>query len=199
MGAERRSAVVTEKSRRMTAFHEAGHALVAHFTEGAWPLHRVTIMPRGHSLGHTLQLPDMDKDSQSFLEYRAKIDVAMGGRAAEELVYGHDHVTSGASSDIQKATNMASQMVRHFGFSDVIGPVWVPEDSAERQSTHQRALVETEIRSLIDGAQARAVALLQKHRVELERLAEALVIYETLTGEEVGKVVKGEPINRPIV
>jgi ATP-dependent metalloprotease len=123
MGAERRSHYVTEESKKMTAYHEGGHALVALHTKGAMPLHKVTIMPRGQALGITFQLPEQDKgefksrqvlttDSYTRREFSAMIDVALGGRAAEEMIYGHDDVTSGCSSDLQRATDVATRMIR---------------------------------------------------------------------------------------
>lgn len=121
MGAERKSAVTTEESKRCTAYHEGGHTLLAMYTPGALPIHKATIMPRGQSLGMTVQLPEMDKDSYSKREYQAMLDVCMGGRAAEELVYGEDEVTSGAHNDIQKASSVARQMVTQFGMSSKVG------------------------------------------------------------------------------
>jgi len=194
MGAERLSAVITPESRQKTAFHEAGHALVALYTAGAMPLHRVTVIPRGHSLGHTLQLPEMDRDSESFLELRARIDVAMGGRAAEEIIYGRDNITSGAQSDIKGATDVANAMVRSYGFSDALGVVNFSEE--EKISASTLALIESEVRTLIEGAQSRAMSMLQQRANELHLLAQALVEYESLDLNEVRTVVQGEKLER---
>jgi len=194
MGAERLSAVITPESRRKTAFHEAGHALVALYTEGALPLYHVTVIPRGMSLGHTMQLPDMDRDSESYIELRARLDVAMGGRVAEELIYGKDNITSGASSDIKSATSVATMMVRELGFSDAVGVVNISDD--EKISASTLATIEGEVKSFINDARTRAKELLETRSVELNRLAEALIEYESLTLPEVKKVVKGEKLDR---
>lgn len=194
MGAARKSAFISEKDKLATAYHEGGHALVALYTPGAYPLQSVTVVPRGMALGYTLMLPEMDKNSHSLSEYRAKLDVAMGGRVAEELIYGRDNVTDGASSDISSATQMASAMVRRFGFSDAIGPVAHPEDADSNISPQTQATIESEVRGLIESAQARAKALLLVKKIELERLAKALVEHETLDAKEVARVVKGEKI-----
>ena len=121
MGAERKSAVISPETMRTTAFHEAGHALVALKTAGADPIHKATIMPRGRALGMVMQLPDGDQTSMSRKQMLARLDVCMGGRVAEELVFGYDNVTSGASSDIQQATRLAQAMVTKYGLSDKVG------------------------------------------------------------------------------
>ncbi|CCG81788.1 ATP-dependent zinc metalloprotease YME1 homolog [Taphrina deformans PYCC 5710] len=196
MGAERRSKYTTEESKLMTAWHEAGHALVAFKTDGAMEPYKATIMPRGFSLGMTMLLPEMDKDSRSRKEYQAMIDVAMGGRVAELLIYGKDNVTSGAHSDINNATNVAKEMVISNGMSDKVGPVAYGEDLTTLSPT-TKALVEAEIKSLIEGAEARATQILTTHRVELERLAKGLVEYEILNKEEMQAIMDGRTIDRP--
>lgn len=123
MGAERKSAVITEDSRRLTAYHEGGHALVACFTEGALPVHKATVVPRGMALGMVTQLPDQDETSWSKKQMLARMDVCMGGRVAEEVIFGADHVTSGASSDFEQATNIAMNMVERWGMSEKLGYV----------------------------------------------------------------------------
>ncbi|GAA6012490.1 hypothetical protein JCM11491_004348 [Sporobolomyces phaffii] len=195
MGAARKSAYITPENKLATARHEAGHALVALYTPGAYPLQSITVVPRGNALGYTLMLPEMDKNSHSFAEYRAKLDVAMGGRAAEEMMYGKDNVTDGASSDIQSATNIASALVRRFGFSDKVGPVSY-SDSADGPSPSQETLreIDNEVRGLIEAAETRAMDLLEAKKHELERLAKALVEYETLDSHEVQRVIKGESL-----
>ncbi|KAK4699325.1 hypothetical protein P7C70_g6932, partial [Phenoliferia sp. Uapishka_3] len=193
MGAARKSAFVTEEDKLATAYHEGGHALVALYSPGAYPLQSVTVVPRGNALGYTLMIPQMDKTSHSLAEYRAKLDVAMGGRVAEEIIYGKDAVTDGASSDISNATSMASMMVRRFGFSDRLGPV-AHAESDTPTSPETQAIIESEIRGLIEAAQGRAMKLLTSKKIELERLAKALVEHETLDLNEVKKVIKGEKI-----
>ncbi|KAF9164844.1 hypothetical protein DFQ26_000975 [Actinomortierella ambigua] len=196
MGVERRSQVVTSESKKLTAYHEGGHALVALFTPGAMPLHKATIMPRGSALGVTVQLPDMDKDSFTRKEYMAQLDVAMGGRVAEEMIFGADNVTSGCSSDIVHATKVARMMVTHYGMSDKVGPVAHTEEDMATLSTPTKQLIEAEIKALVEAAQARAAQLLKTHKEELHRLAKALVEYETLTQEEIRRAIEGRPIVR---
>ncbi|KAI8890735.1 ATP-dependent metallopeptidase Hfl [Backusella circina FSU 941] len=197
MGAERRSAVLTEEGKNLTAYHEGGHALVAYYTPGAMPLHKATIMPRGSALGMTVQLPEMDKDSFTKKEYLAQIDVCMGGRVAEEMIFGEDNVTSGAHSDIVKATDVAKRMVRYYGMSDKVGPVNHDDEDMQLLSTQTKQLIEGEILNLIEGSEARARKILQDHREELDRLAKALVEYETLDYQEIMDVLAGKPISRP--
>jgi ATP-dependent metalloprotease len=194
MGAERRSAVVSDQSRRMTAFHEGGHALVAMYTPGAIPLHKATIMPRGHSLGMTVQLPEMDKDNYSKKEYLAMLDVAMGGRAAEELIYGEENVTSGAHSDIDRATSIARKLVTQLGMSDRIGLMALSDDDYPQLSNATKEIVEQEIRNLVEQAYNRAKQLLVSRHSELDQLAMALLEYETLTQKEMENAVHGLPV-----
>ncbi|KAG0294493.1 hypothetical protein BGZ98_001752 [Dissophora globulifera] len=196
MGVERRSQVVTMESKRLTAYHEGGHALVALFTPGAMPLHKATIMPRGNALGVTVQLPDMDKDSFTRKEYLAQLDVAMGGRVAEEMIFGPENVTSGCSSDIVHATKVAKMMVTQFGMSEKVGPVAHTEEDMQVLSTPTKLLIESETKGLIEAANARVTLLLRTHKEELHRLAKALVDYETLTQEEIRRAIEGKPIVR---
>ncbi|RIA87030.1 peptidase family M41-domain-containing protein [Glomus cerebriforme] len=196
MGAERRSAVISDDSKRLTAYHEGGHALVALYTPGALPLHKATIMPRGNSLGMTVQLPEMDKDNYTKKEYLAMIDVAMGGRVAEEMIFGKENVTTGAHNDIMTATNVAKRMVTLFGMSDKVGPVAHPEEELDHLSTQTKLVIETEIRTITENAQIRASNILKNHKDELHRLAKALMDYETLTQEEIESVIKGKKIQR---
>ncbi|KAJ2747085.1 i-AAA protease yme1 [Coemansia sp. BCRC 34301] len=196
MGSERKSAVITPEAKLATAYHEGGHTLAAMYTPGAMPLHKVTIMPRGHALGVTMQLPEADKVSTSKVEYQAMLDVSMGGRAAEELVYGLDGVTSGCSSDLRKATQVANAMVSQFGMNDSVGLVSYTEEEIGRLSAEGRGAIEAEIRQLNQAANERVMKLLSNHREELERLALALVEYETLDKNEIERAVKGLPIER---
>ncbi|KAF9204351.1 hypothetical protein BGZ49_005403, partial [Haplosporangium sp. Z 27] len=196
MGVERRSQVVTLESKKLTAYHEGGHALVALYTPGAMPLHKATIMPRGNALGVTVQLPDMDKDSYTRKEYLAQLDVAMGGRVAEEMIFGAENVTSGCSSDIVHATRVAKMMVTQFGMSEKVGPVAHADEDMAVLSTPTKQLIESETKGLIEAAQTRVVLLLKTHKEELHRLAKALVEYETLTQEEIRRAIEGKPIVR---
>ncbi|KAI9673223.1 MAG: hypothetical protein M1817_003086 [Caeruleum heppii] len=193
MGSERRSAVIQQKDRLMTAYHEGGHALVAMFTAGADPLYKATIMPRGQALGVTSQLPEIDKVSQAKSELIARIDICMGGKVAEELVYGPDAVTSGASSDLQQATRVAYAMVTQMGMSDEMGNVDLSSDYA-RLSSETKQSIEREVRRLVDEGYARAMKLLTDKRKELDILAKALVDYETLNKDEMERVIRGESL-----
>lgn len=201
MGAERKTAVITAETAKCTAYHEAGHALVAIMTDGATPIHKATIMPRGNALGMVTMLPEGDQTSQSLKQMHAFMDVCMGGRVAEELIFGEENVTSGAASDIQNATRMARNMVTKFGFSDNIGIVFhdgaVGEQSA---SPETRASIDMEVKKLTQAAYDRAKDLLRKHSKAHKMLAETLMEYETLTGDEVRDVVmKGKKPSRAII
>lgn len=193
MGAERKSAVIQQKDKIMTAYHEGGHALVALLTEGCDPLYKATIMPRGHALGITFQLPEMDKVSQTKKNLEASIDVCMGGKVAEQLIYGEDGVSTGASSDIQQATNLAYHMVTQAGMSDLLGNIDLSSNYG-RLSTDTKQKIEGEVRRIIEAGKDRATKLLTEKRVELDRLAAALVEYETLDKAEMEKVIRGEPL-----
>ncbi|TFY64871.1 hypothetical protein EVJ58_g2334 [Rhodofomes roseus] len=192
MGSERKTAYISDEVKRMTAYHEGGHALVALYTDGAMPLHKVTCVPRGHALGITSQLPEDDRYSVSLKQYLAEIDVCMGGRVAEELVYGPSNVTSGASSDLRHATLTARAMVKNWGYSDKVGPVWYGDRDAISPAKSDE--IEREIRDLLIAGESRVATLLKSKEDELHRLASALVEHETLDAEEVKKVIKGEPI-----
>lgn len=195
LGAARKTMVLTEESRRNTAFHEAGHAIAALYTPGATSLYKATILPRGQALGITFQLPDMDKYDQTKKELLARIDVCMGGRIAEELINGPDNVTAGCASDLKNATQVARAMVTSFGMSDTIGPVDLSE-SWNDWSASTRHLAEQQIRALLVDAESRTRKLLLEKSVELERLAHGLLEYETLDKEEIEKVVQGIKIER---
>eukprot|EP00527_Entomoneis_sp_CCMP2396_P000240 CAMPEP_0198137096 /NCGR_PEP_ID=MMETSP1443-20131203/648_1 /TAXON_ID=186043 /ORGANISM="Entomoneis sp., Strain CCMP2396" /LENGTH=770 /DNA_ID=CAMNT_0043798427 /DNA_START=56 /DNA_END=2368 /DNA_ORIENTATION=- len=200
MGAERKTAVITKETARNTAYHEAGHALVGVMTEGAMPIHKATIMPRGPSLGMVSMLPEGDQTSQSKKQMVAMMDVAMGGRVAEELVFGDDEVTSGASNDIMQATRIARAMVTKYGFSEEIGVVYHGGESGEDASSETRALVDSEVKKLTQAAYRRTKALLTKYASRHKLLAETLLEYETLTGDEVRDVVKnGRKPKRPVI
>ncbi|KAF2770491.1 ATP-dependent metallopeptidase Hfl [Teratosphaeria nubilosa] len=193
MGAERRSAVIQQKDKIMTAYHEGGHAMVALLTPGASPLYKATIMPRGHALGITFMLPELDKVSESKRQLKAQIDVAMGGKVAEELIYGTEEVTTGASSDIQNATKLAYHMVAQAGMSETLGNVDLASQY-NRLSAATKELIEKEVRQLIEDGRERATKLLTANRKGLDRLAHALLEYETLNRDEIEKVVRGETL-----
>ncbi|KAK4624443.1 Mitochondrial inner membrane i-AAA protease supercomplex subunit [Fulvia fulva] len=193
MGAERRSAVIQQKDKVMTAYHEGGHALVALLTEDSTPLYKATIMPRGHALGITYMLPEMDQVSETKRQMMAQIDVAMGGKVAEELIYGADNVTTGASSDITNATRIAYSMVTRAGMSESLGNIDLA-NNYNKLSGETKKQIESEVRRLVEDGRKRAVDLLTKNREGLERLANALVEYETLNKEEIEKVVRGEKL-----
>ncbi|KAJ8679405.1 hypothetical protein QAD02_015192 [Eretmocerus hayati] len=196
MGPERKSKVMNEEENRITAFHEAGHALVAYFTKDADPLHKITIIPRGQSLGHTSYLPAKDVNYQTKAQMLAKLDMLMGGRAAEELIFGQDKVTSGAASDFQHATGYAEAMVKKFGMSEKVG-FRVHEDShngSESYSSGTKELIDNEIRRLLQESYDRAKAILKNHSKEHNLLADALLKYETVDGEDVTAIVNGKKL-----
>lgn len=189
MGPERRSAYITKENSRLTAFHEGGHALVAHLTEGADPIHKATIMPRGQALGLVMQLPTGDQTSISRKQLLAKLDVAMAGRVAEELVFGKDNASSGASSDIKYATNIARRMVEEWGYSDTVGMRFV--DAKSGMGSELRGKVDQEVQKLLDESYERAKQILVNHRGQLDLLANSLVEHETLTGPQIKQLLDG--------
>ncbi len=207
MGAERRSMVMTEDEKKLTAYHEGGHALVMLYAPGHEPLHKVTIIPRGRALGVTMYLPERDRLSISERELKAKIASLFGGRIAEEMVFGKENITTGASNDIKVATDIARRMVTQFGFSDELGPLLYGDNEEEiflGHSVTQRknvsdstaAVIDAEIRRLIDEGAEAARNILTSHREELEFLAQALLEHETLSADEVRRVIRGETISR---
>ncbi|KAJ2995737.1 hypothetical protein NUW58_g1192 [Xylaria curta] len=199
LGAERKSMVISAKEKEMTAYHEAGHALVNLLTKGSsMTLYKVTILARGPTLGHTAWLPEMDKYSYTVDNYLAQIDASLGGKLAEEIVYGSNQVTSGASSDLQKATQIAFSMVASLGMSTKLGNMEYGS-RYETLSSETKALVEAEVQRTVNEAYERARKLLTDHRKELDLLAKALVDYETLSKEEVEKVIKGQPLPDRII
>ncbi|MFN7157593.1 MAG: ATP-dependent zinc metalloprotease FtsH, partial [Erythrobacter cryptus] len=207
MGAERRSMVMTEDEKKMTAYHEAGHAIVAVHEPASDPIHKATIIPRGRALGMVMRLPERDSYSYHRDKMHANLSVAMGGRVAEELIFGHDKVSSGASSDIQYATNLARNMVTQWGMSDKLGPLQYEEQAegylgygaAQRtfRSGKTNELIDSEIKALVEGAHKRATEILTKHQDQLHLLAQALLEYETLTGEEIKTLLETGKIDRP--
>jgi len=207
MGAERRSMVMTAEEKELTAYHEAGHALVGMYVPKSDPLHKVTIIPRGRALGVTMSLPERDRYSYSKSELESKLAIMFGGRIAEELVFGPENVTTGAGNDIREATQMARRMITEYGFSDKLGPLRYSENEEEvflGHSVTQRKnvsdatakIIDDEIRRLIDDAEIVARKVLEEHREDLNLIANALLEYETLTGDEVKALLRGETIVR---
>ncbi|MGE0254971.1 MAG: ATP-dependent zinc metalloprotease FtsH [Alphaproteobacteria bacterium] len=207
MGAERRSMVMTEDEKRLTAYHEGGHALVMLNAEGHEPLHKVTIIPRGRALGVTMWLPERDKYSKSKKELKAELASLFGGRVAEELVFGPDNVTTGASNDIKVATARARQMVTEWGFSDKLGPLRYEDNSEEVFLGHSVAqqknvsdataqVIDQEIRRVIEEAEATARGILTDHLADLHTIAGGLLEYETLSREEILDLLAGKEIRR---
>ncbi|KAK9917669.1 hypothetical protein WJX75_007015 [Coccomyxa subellipsoidea] len=198
MGSERRSMVRTAESLRRTAYHESGHALVAIHTAGAHPIHKATIVPRGHALGMVSQTPEKDEYSRTRQQMSAHIDVCMGGRVAEEIIFGADQVTSGARSDFQQATREARHMVTECGMSDEIGPVFVENT----ESPDMRRRIDGEVSRILREAYNRVTTLLTEKEEQLHRLAKVLLEHETLTQADITDVIAGtfarEPVLRPV-
>jgi cell division protease FtsH len=205
LGLERRSMVLTDEERKLTAYHEAGHALVSLKVPGLDPIHKVTIVPRGRALGITFSLPEEDRHNYTKEYILGRLAMAYGGRVAEELVFGPDKVTTGASQDIQQATEMARRMVTQFGMSEVVGPIAVGDREAEiflgrevmqRREISERTaeLVDTELKRLLGNAFERARSILLEHREVLDRLAAALLERETLDTAELKLLVAGQPL-----
>ena len=200
MGAERRSMVMTEEEKKLTAYHEAGHAIVTLNEKAAHPIHKATIIPRGRALGMVMQLPERDELSQTREQLHAQMAIAMGGRVAEEIIFGHDKVTTGASSDIEQATKRARAMVMRAGLSKELGPVLYGENEEEvflgRSVARQQNMseetakkVDAEIRKFVEMGYERAKKVLTEKIDDLHKLAKALLIYETLSGDEIRDLV----------
>lgn len=207
MGAERKSMAMDDREKMNTAYHEAGHAICSLYTEGSDPIHKATIIPRGRALGMVQQLPEKDRYSITRQQMMSRLIVAMGGRVAEEMKFGYDAVTSGASGDIQMATNLARSMVTEWGMSDALGPVLYAENSGEvflgksvtqnqNMSEETARLVDAEIKRLVTEGYEGARKLLKEKEKEWTMLAEALIEYETLTGDEIKQVIAGEKIDK---
>ncbi|KEY69088.1 hypothetical protein S7711_09366 [Stachybotrys chartarum IBT 7711] len=200
MGAERKSMVITEKEKEMTAYHEAGHALIQLFDkETSSKLYKVTILPKGGSLGHTAYVPEMDKYSYTAAEYMSMIRVALGGKMAEEIRYGDDKVTSGVSSDLARATDLSYSMVTSYGMSTELGPVEYAR-RYDNLSSETKALIESEVQKTLKRLYEEVRQVLTERRKELDLLAQGLMQYETLDRAEVEKVIRGEKLpDRTIV
>mmetsp|Transcript_9407 Transcript_9407/g.14097 ORF Transcript_9407/g.14097 Transcript_9407/m.14097 type:complete len:681 (+) Transcript_9407:25-2067(+) len=196
MGPERKSAYLTPESRKLTAYHEGGHAIVAMHTDGAHPVHKATIMPRGNALGMVFQLPKGDQTSVSRKQLLAEIDVCMGGRAAEELIFGRDNVTTGASSDMRRATQIARAMVLKYGMSEKVGVLDFEQLEGNKLSAQTCKLIDDEIKNLMDSSYKRVTDVLQREKPRLDKLADALIQYETLSGDEIKRVLDGKDPRR---
>ncbi|MCC6913682.1 MAG: ATP-dependent zinc metalloprotease FtsH [Rhodospirillaceae bacterium] len=207
MGAERRSMVMTEDEKKLTAYHEGGHALVMLHVPSHEPLHKVTIIPRGRALGVTMFLPERDKYSMSRVELEAQLASLFGGRVAEEITFGLERVTTGASDDIRRATDIARRMVTEFGFSDKLGPLRYTDnqgevflgDSVTQQKNVSDAtarLIDEEVRSFVEAGEATARKIIEDHREQLEIIAQGLLEHETLSRDEIEALLRGEKINK---
>ena len=205
MGAERRSMVMTEDEKKLTAYHEAGHAVVGLHVPQHDPIHKATIIPRGRALGLVLSLPERDQLSVTKTKYKSKIAMAMGGKVAEELIFGPENVTSGASSDIQQITRIARAMVTQFGMSEIMGNIdYVNEQQSYLGPTaaslqagpETQEKIDGEVRKLVDEGYKTARKILTKNKDKLDLLAQGLLEYETLTGEEITRVMNGEELHR---
>jgi len=204
MGAERRSMVMSDEEKKLTAYHEGGHALVAIHMTASDPVHKATIIPRGRALGMVMRLPERDQLSMTREKMKADMAVAMGGRVAEEIIFGYDKVTSGASSDIKMATNLAKAMATQYGMSDKLGPlaygdnedeVFLGHSVARSQSVSDdtQKIVDEEIHNFVDEGYDKAREILEKHLDQLHIIGKGLLEYETLSGKEISELLKGNP------
>jgi cell division protease FtsH len=210
MGTERRSLVMSEAEKRMTAYHESGHALCAMHEPECDPVHKATIIPRGRALGLVMSLPEGDRYSKSKSKLLSELTMAMGGRAAEEIVFGPDKVSNGAAGDIKMATDQARRMITEWGMSDKLGMIAYGDNSQEvflgHSVTQNKNVSEAtareidgEIKDIIDRAYAKARRILTENVEELHRLARGLLEHETLSGDEIRTVLRGEVVIRKVV
>jgi len=208
MGSERRSMVMSEDEKKLTAYHEGGHALVGMHMKASDPVHKATIIPRGRALGMVMRLPEKDTYSLRYDQCLANLAVAMGGRVAEEMIFGQDAVTTGASGDIKMATDMARRMVTEWGLSEKLGPLMYGANQEEVFLGHSVAqqknvsdstaqLIDQEVRRFVEEGEATARKILEEHLDQLHRVAKGLLEYETLSGDEIKILMDGGDINRP--
>ncbi|OYU60914.1 MAG: cell division protein FtsH, partial [Bradyrhizobium sp. PARBB1] len=210
MGAERKSLVMSEEEKMLTAYHEAGHAIVGLNVPAGIPVHKATIIPRGRAMGMVKFLPEGDRYSMKYKEFTSQLAVAMGGRVAEEITFGKDNITSGASSDIQQATKMAKAMVTQLGYSDQLGTVAYGDNQEEvflgmsmgRQQSISEATaqkIDAEVRRLVEEGYETARRILTEKKVDFETLAKALLEFETLSGDEIKDLLNGKKPSRESV
>jgi cell division protease FtsH len=210
MGAERKSLVMSEEEKMLTAYHEGGHAIVGLNVPATDPIHKATIIPRGRALGMVMQLPERDKMSMSLEQMTSRLAIMMGGRVAEELIFGRNKVTSGASSDIEQATRLARMMVTRWGLSNELGTVAYGENNDEvflgmqvnRQQNVSEATaqkIDSEVKRLVEDGYNEATRILTEKRDDLETLAKGLLEFETLSGDEIGDLLNGKKPNRESV
>jgi cell division protease FtsH len=208
MGTERRSMVMSEKEKKLTAYHEAGHAIVGRLVPEHDPVYKVTIIPRGRALGVTMFLPEQDKYSISRLQLDSQLSSLFGGRVAEELVFGSENVTTGASNDIERATSIARNMATKWGLTETLGPLTYSEDEDEvflgRSITQHKhvsddtaRLIDEEVRRIIDAAHTRARGLLESNEMQLHLMADALMKYETINGDQIDQIMEGHEPDPP--
>jgi cell division protease FtsH len=208
MGTERRSMVMSEEEKKLTAFHEAGHVIVGRLVPEHDPVYKVSIIPRGRALGVTMFLPEQDKYSISKLQLESQLASLFGGRVAEELVFGSDHVTTGASNDIERATAIARNMVTRWGLTEKLGPLAYSEDEDEvflgrsvtqhkHMSDDTARLIDEEVRDIIDAAHGKARDLLEAHLEQLHLMAGALMKYETLDKQQLDQIMEGREPDPP--
>ena len=206
MGTEWKSLSMTDDEKKMTAYHEAGHAIVAMHEPASDPIHKATIIPRGRALGMVVRLPERDTYSYHRDAMYANLSIAMGGRVAEEMIFGHDKVSSGASGDIQQATKLARSMVTQWGMSDKMGPIQYEEQQEsylgygmpQRSpiSAETAKMIDAEVRTLVDGGYDKAKSLLKKFKKQLHALANALLEFETLSGDEIKQLIETGKFDR---
>ena len=208
MGAERRSMVMSEEEKRCTAYHEAGHAIVGRLVPEHDPVYKVTIIPRGRALGVTMFLPERDQISLSKRKLESQLSSLFGGRIAEDIIFGPESVTTGASNDIERATMLARNMVTQWGFSEKLGPMVYGEDEGEvflgRSVTQHKALsdetthvIDEEVRTFIDRNYQRAEELLRENIDILHAMADALMKYETIDSDQIDQLMKRQPVSAP--
>ena len=206
MGSERRSMVMTEEERKLTAYHEAGHAVVAAYSPASDPIHKATIIPRGRALGMVMRLPEGDRVSMAKDKLYADLRVACGGRIAEEMIFGKEKVTTGASSDIRMVTDIARRMVTEWGLSDKLGflayeaneqEVFLGRSVSQQKnvSDNTASIVDNEIRRISDSVYSDAEKMLKKYSKQLKKVAEALLEYETLDGKQIKDLCQGKNIS----
>ncbi len=208
MGAERRSIVMSESERKLTAYHEAGHAIVGRLVPEHDPVHKISIIPRGRALGVTMFLPERDRYSMSKRQLESQISSLFGGRLAEEMIFGPEQVTTGASNDIERATDIARNMVTRFGLSEGMGPLAYAEDEGEvflgRSVTQQRHVspetalsIDKEVRIIIDRNYQRSRRLLDENMDKLHTMADALLRFETIGRDQIDDIMEGRPMREP--